>query len=71
MVGIKSTSSIAPVKQNGPNVNLSMIKSKQAHVSLCFLAKTCIYSVKRKNVIISSMNGKCLSLIASKKATTS
>jgi len=70
IAGIKSTSGIAPAKPNGLDINLSMIKSKQARASLYPPARTHIYSAKRKNTTISSANSKCLSLIVSKKTTT-
>jgi len=47
MAEIKFTSGIALAKLNGPDINLSMIKSKQTYVLLCSLARICIYSVKR------------------------
>jgi len=43
----------------------------QVNVSLYSPAKSHTYSVKRRNVITSSMNGKSLLQIASKKANTS
>jgi len=46
------------VCDNGPDINLLMIKSKQAYVSLYSLAKTHIYLAERKNVITSFINGK-------------
>jgi len=62
---------IAPAKPNGLDTSLLMTKSRQAHASLHSSARSHIYSAKRKSVIILFVNGKCLSLTASKKATTS
>ena len=71
MAGIKSTSGTVPAKLNGPDINSLTTRSKWTHVSLYFPARTCTYSAKKKCVMTSSANGKCCSLTASRKDTTS
>ena len=71
MAGTKSASGTAQAKLNGPNINLLMIKSKQAHAPPHSLVKNLIHSAERKNAITSFANGKHTLLKASKKVTTS
>ena len=68
MAGTKFTSGTALAKLNGLNINLSMTKLKQVHVTLHSPARSHIYSAKRKSVTTSFVNGKCLLPTASKKA---
>jgi len=66
---LPSHDSVSPYT-NGPDINSSMIKSKQMHVSLYSPAKIHTYSEKRKNMITSSANSKHCLLTASRKAIT-
>jgi len=63
--------STAPAKPNSLDTNLSMSRSKQTHAPLLSPARIHIHSVKRKNAITFSVNGKRHLLTASRKATIS
>jgi len=62
-----STSGIALVKLNGPNIDLLMTRLRLLTIYQLSLAKTPSCSAKRRNVTISLGNGKSHSLLVKRK----